>query len=113
MRMTVKTKKATIASAEKWRRIIIDPKAKDKGGLNCELCGLFSADNCIGCPVRIKTGLPHCRGTSYYEWRNSAMKTEGVIEDTYYRGTNNLRASRCAREMFSLINNLLPVKDRL
>lgn len=47
----------------------------DVGCSSCPLCNEYRADNCISCPIQIKTGQHSCHGTPYddvyasYHWK--------------------------------------------
>jgi len=65
--MDKETLEALKKSIEKWEKIVME-KGKDLGFLNCALCKLFVEDECVDCPVYIKTGRRSCRGTPYENW---------------------------------------------
>jgi len=67
--MNKKTLRALKKSIKKWEKIVAG-KGKDKGGENCALCKLFAEDECVDCPVYIKTGECGCGDTPYIEWRS-------------------------------------------
>lgn len=52
---------------EKWEPIR-DGRMVDLGIANCPLCYLYVEDDCCGCPISEKTGLPGCGGTPYMQW---------------------------------------------
>lgn len=79
--MDKKTSEVLEKSIQKWQDIV-DGKGVDGGVLDCALCqkfrlnrfldqtiyGFRSKENCLGCPVFLKTGLRDCKGTPYTEW---------------------------------------------
>lgn len=65
--MAPETLKALQGSIAKWERVV----AEGKDGTNwmdCPLCGLFYNKNCIGCPVRERTGMGLCSGSPFDEY---------------------------------------------
>jgi len=71
--MDAKMLNAIQGSIEKWDRIIKSTKALDRGVDNCPLCKIYDGDvnrifNCLGCPVKDKTGRDNCMETPYYDW---------------------------------------------
>lgn len=62
-------------SIAKWRNIVLK-KDVNLGAINCPLCQVFllprrglsgQENDCVGCPVREKTGKPYCRETPYWD----------------------------------------------
>lgn len=69
--MSGKTLKALKASIAHWKRLADGKARKDErvGRRFCALCKLFNSDTkleqCVGCPVMLKTGRSGCVSTPY------------------------------------------------
>jgi hypothetical protein len=60
--------KAKIASVKHWEELRDNPRSSTPSSRNCPLCRLFLVDDwnqCYGCPVALKTGLPGCEGSPW------------------------------------------------
>ena len=62
--MTPRVRKALEASIKHWERNVTG-KTSTIGSKNCALCRLFITKDCVGCPVRNRTGKPFCDGSPY------------------------------------------------
>jgi hypothetical protein len=64
-----KTRKAIRESIKHWEenkeRNTYDLMYSEISCDSCELCALFTQDECQGCPVRLKTGLRGCGGSPW------------------------------------------------
>lgn len=57
-------------SVKKWQDIVDGTKG-DLGGDNCDLCQLYFANHCDGCPILVKTGESCVDvGSVYAKWSN-------------------------------------------
>lgn len=77
--MDEKTREALEASIKHWEENVAAVTADDVrlGPDYCALCQLFHEDDCIGCPISLKTRDDFCGGTPYnkvsnllYDWRD-------------------------------------------
>lgn len=68
--------KATLNALEKsivhWEENLSAAKSRRYGEINiereaCALCSIFWVEACMGCPVRVQSGRPSCKGTPYME----------------------------------------------
>ena len=89
-------------SIGKWRKIV-DLKGADLGSKNCALCRKFAYyEDCIGCPVREKSGTGHCYETPYEAWSNHL---------SVHRQGRTVRCKTCsllAQEEWEFLKSLLP-----
>jgi len=105
--MNKKTLKALKESIKKWEKIV-SGEGEDRGGENCALCEMFAEDECIDCPVYIKTGEHSCGGTPYIEWRNHQSYHLYTTEEGFV-----VRCSKCkelAQRELEFLKSLLPEK---
>lgn len=68
--MDDETRAALDASIEHWRldnERALTPDDARIGPNHCALCELFWDQECDGCPVRERTGKPHCEDSPYDE----------------------------------------------
>jgi len=75
--MDERTRVALLGAIAKWEGIVRG-EVRDLGSGNCELCRTFydnedydddgNPDECLGCPVRERSGWQHCKGTPYGPW---------------------------------------------
>jgi hypothetical protein len=68
--MDKRTLAALKDSIENWKGVSEGKERKD-----CALCEEFPDQNCMGCPVKEKTGHPSCEGTPFYAVRISVGTT--------------------------------------
>ena len=105
--MTPATLNALNGSIRKWAAIVRSTRAKDKGKDNCPLCDVFLADDCLGCPVAIRTRKMGCDGSPYIQWCDHQ-------EDNHPNREENQRAPRCrpclffAKQELAFLQSLLP-----
>lgn len=111
--MTPKTLKALKGSIKKWNKVILG--APEAGTDDCPLCQIFNNDPvmrgvapCKGCPVREKTGLPFCGGTSYREWYLTSAKQK--YKNGSYKNiiSQNGEGRKAALKMYNFLAQLLP-----
>ncbi len=94
---------------EKWA-LILKGEANDEGHDDCPLCAEFldpvsgtpEDDDCFGCPISNKTGLPYCNGSPYREWscRHNELSVEPWTADTPAR-------KKAAQAMITFLEGLL------
>lgn len=82
----------------------------DRGGTNCALCLVFhpgcrsdGEDNCVGCPVRNRTGRDYCKGTPYDAWLHAGFGPGGHLH-----GSTGDEARALARPELDFLRSLLP-----
>jgi hypothetical protein len=61
-------------SIAKWEAIVAGTGA-DGGRFNCPLCTMFWDNNCKGCPVRTRTGIPDCQRSPYERYSHHRVLT--------------------------------------
>lgn len=72
--MDPKAAAALEGSIKKWRKIVAGTGV-DEGERNCPLCIAFLHvnENCVGCPVAVRTGKPYCSGSPYSDYRLASL----------------------------------------
>lgn len=102
--MNAKTLKALRGSIAKWRAIV-DGTGTDEGPDNCPLCLIFRYDECIDCPVAMKTGKDSCEGSPYVDlW----IGTFPSFHWREYRADTSEREAAAQAELDFLISLLPP-----
>lgn len=82
MNEVAKALRESIASWEAHANEPVGARVEKHGSDNCALCHLFNSDDtlneddCIGCPVWIKTGISYCRNTPYAAYTRVARMDE-------------------------------------
>lgn len=102
--MDAKTLAALRQSIEKWERNAVAETPEDftKGFGSCPLCQLFWESDCVGCPVRDRTGYWCCLGSPYDEEAHEDWLS--APSDTALRD----EAHAAARAEVEFLRSLLP-----
>ena len=115
--MNSETLKALEGSIKKWEKIVESTEEKDRGVENCPLCRLFYNDfsedeDCMGCPVKEKTGMYGCIGSPYQDWKNHYKNSHGV---EFGEGTSRHKdcpeCLRLAKAELEFLRGLLPREE--
>ena len=99
--MNEQTLNALNESIKHWQRYVDGFGETEREPLvdNCSLCGLFYRYDCVGCPIRERTGRINCRTTPYEDafdaYHNSGPTSPEFIEQ--------------AKFMLEFLKSLLPV----
>lgn len=107
-------------SIEKWEKIERG-ETGDGGAKDCALCSLFYKDcykqdpsDCVGCPVRLRTGLRYCRNTPYSSWAENTVeeKCDGswrrILPSLNMYAKERELAIEAAHNMVELLKSLRP-----
>lgn len=109
--MDKRTLKALHGSVRKWIKIATW-KGADHGTDNCPLCEEFygGPENCLACPVRMKTQEYFCGGSPYKSFCRACIEEGGLGGDaSVVVGPK----SQCAAEKMALfLIDLLPEEER-
>ena len=72
MKMDKRTEEALEKSIKHWQENVNEDFASVSAECSdCALCDLFWKNECVGCPVFLKTGLEYCDGTPFFEaWKS-------------------------------------------
>lgn len=65
--MTKLNERLILKSIKHWEEMRDDPTSSAPTSLECPLCMAYIKDDCKGCPVAKKTGIPCCWDTPYDE----------------------------------------------
>ena len=106
--MDKKTLKALKKSIKKWEKIVNEEGVD--WGLDCSLCKLFIENNCVDCPVYIKTKMRSCIGTPYAEWVHH-QRDSHVDEFTEAYEIECPKCKELARKELEFLKSLLPEKE--
>jgi len=72
-------------SIDHWEQNLFGPFEEARVyGDDCALCGLFSGDNCDGCPVAERTGESECDDSPWNEARWAFDKVRGIDGGSTY-----------------------------
>lgn len=87
-----------------WDAIVTDAKS-------CPLCQVYldrwGKDPCNGCPIRIKTGQPYCKGTPYSDAFGAKLDWgQAVLVDRVDPEPYRKEAMRQARRMIEFLRSL-------
>lgn len=103
--MNERTLNALNESIKHWQRYV-DGFGKEEGEplvFNCSLCRVFYRYDCVGCPIRERTGRINCHGTPY-----------GDAYDAYGNGDTGPTSPEFigqAKLMLEFLKSLLPVDN--
>ena len=109
--MKSKTLKALKESIEHWKRIVSDTRLPDESiyGDDCPLCALHFERNvsnddnqCKGCPVKERTGQPHCHGSPWFDV--CILEKYGEEDSPQFRVA--------ARAELKFLRSLLPKREK-
>lgn len=101
--MNKETKKALEGSILKWKRIVRSTKAVDRGDKNCPLCHLHFNNDCVLCPVQMKTLRTACNLTPYRKLANHRNIFHKGIK---HRQPHCKECLRLAREELKFLESL-------
>ena len=98
--MGARTLEALHGSIRKWERIA-NEGAQNGGSGDCPLCHIYlvTRKNCVGCPVRVRTGFPNCLKTPYHRFVQAS-----------YAGNESAMREHAQAEL-DFLRSLLPVSD--
>ncbi len=103
--MNAKTLEALNSSIAHWERMAAGKPNPDEApdADSCALCCLFIEDDCIACPVALKTGFRKCRNTPF---KQAALEwNKGCWMPT-------LKFRSAAKEELAFLQSLLPKAKR-
>lgn len=106
--MKKETLEATLKSIAKWKRIVGDVRAKDRGPKNCALCKRFGDTECTGCPVDKASADEGCANTPYQEWEDHHEFEDDHETGERHRVPGCKTCLRLAKAELAFLESLLP-----
>ena len=96
--MNPKVREALESSIRHWERNVTGRTHSLAAG-DCALCRLFFyKKNCVGCPVRARTGKSHCEGSPY----------DAVQKTCFKFGSHSIQFREKALEELRFLESLRP-----